>query len=439
MFFRLSPSWKHRGAFAAAQKELNDLYQINADQCCELAQNDNGLPFSDVVLADWLRKIYESGGDTGLHQASINAFADAYMEALQEGYMQKPNYSDKDLKMIKNLRNNTYTFSAAKNAHELKLLTGAILDEKGNVRSFGEFKKAADAITKISRTEWLRAEYNLAVAGSQMASKWADYEPGDLLRYSTAGDARVRDTHRALDGVTKPMEDTFWDTHFPPNGWNCRCDVDRVAYGAITPDDKINSPDVPKLFQTNLGKNGLVFPENHPYYKGFKLEDYLLKIPLEEQYIQPKGKNYKVHVLAHYMPKYRDKNSWGEILNWADFISEKKEVELFILSEIQNAEQLRKHILPNTKGRKNPDFLYNGNYADLKSPKKITTLESLRNLIDEGYKQTNVLMINLNDSPDWSTIEIAVYSRMNPKAKKDLLEIHIRNKDGEYRMYKKPN
>jgi len=43
--------------------------------------------------------------------------------------------------------------------------------------------------------------------------------------YVTAGDFRVRDEHEMLDGVKLPKEDPQWTRIWPPNGFNCRCDV----------------------------------------------------------------------------------------------------------------------------------------------------------------------------------------------------------------------
>ena len=45
------------------------------------------------------------------------------------------------------------------------------------------------------------------------------------VRYITRRDERVRAAHRAWDNVTLPVDDDFWKTHWPPNGWRCRCRV----------------------------------------------------------------------------------------------------------------------------------------------------------------------------------------------------------------------
>ena len=44
-----------------------------------------------------------------------------------------------------------------------------------------------------------------------------------LLLYRTMRDERVRLSHRAWDGVALPIDHTWWATHYPPNGWRCRC------------------------------------------------------------------------------------------------------------------------------------------------------------------------------------------------------------------------
>ncbi len=44
-------------------------------------------------------------------------------------------------------------------------------------------------------------------------------------KYLTMGDERVREAHAALHGLILPASDPFWQTHFPPWDWGCRCQV----------------------------------------------------------------------------------------------------------------------------------------------------------------------------------------------------------------------
>ncbi len=64
------------------------------------------------------------------------------------------------------------------------------------------------------RTAYAKARYE-----SQMKSA------GEYFRYTAVLDSKTRPTHRKLHGTTLLKTDKFWDTNYPPNGWNCRCKV----------------------------------------------------------------------------------------------------------------------------------------------------------------------------------------------------------------------
>jgi SPP1 gp7 family putative phage head morphogenesis protein len=49
------------------------------------------------------------------------------------------------------------------------------------------------------------------------------------LRYVSVMDGRERPEHRALHDTVKPVDDPFWDDHYPPNGWGCRCSVQQLT------------------------------------------------------------------------------------------------------------------------------------------------------------------------------------------------------------------
>ena len=46
-----------------------------------------------------------------------------------------------------------------------------------------------------------------------------------FLMYSAIRDGRERDAHREMNGRIYRKDDPIWQTWYPPNGYNCRCDV----------------------------------------------------------------------------------------------------------------------------------------------------------------------------------------------------------------------
>lgn len=72
---------------------------------------------------------------------------------------------------------------------------------------------------------------------AHMAGRWqqllANKERRPYLQYRTAGDSRVRPQHRAWNGLIFPIDAAFWQTHYPPNGWNCRCTVRAYSQGDL--------------------------------------------------------------------------------------------------------------------------------------------------------------------------------------------------------------
>ncbi len=147
-------------------------------------------------------------------------FITTHAGILDAGF-QKVEMSDK---MRERLTRSNYIFSGIKTFHELNEAFPSMLDENGNKKPFERFLNDVQKINGTYNANYLHAEYNFVQASATMAAKWEQFsEDGDRynLQYRTAKDDKVRPEHAALDGVTLPMSDTFWETYYPPNGWNC--------------------------------------------------------------------------------------------------------------------------------------------------------------------------------------------------------------------------
>ena len=79
----------------------------------------------------------------------------------------------------------------------------------------------------------LKLIFDTNTSMAQAAGQWERIQQTKrshpYLRYITQHDDKVRPAHRAWDGVTLPVDDPFWVTHFPPCGWRCRCRVVSVS------------------------------------------------------------------------------------------------------------------------------------------------------------------------------------------------------------------
>lgn len=181
--------------------------------------------------------------------------------------------STPDYEMLAALRENIYVFSGFKNYQTLKAASELLIDPVTGVkRSFSEFAQEVLTINNEYNINYLYAEYQNAMAQSQMASKWLrfqeDKEALPYLQVDVVLDERTR--HRKWNGITRRVDDAFWDTGgLPPFDWGCRCTVRQLSEGPVTPKSKL--PDLENLikeeFQYNPGKEKTVFPKSHPYYK----------------------------------------------------------------------------------------------------------------------------------------------------------------------------
>lgn len=54
-------------------------------------------------------------------------------------------------------------------------------------------------------------------------------EDAPYLMYDAVDDNRTRPLHKSWDGTVLRWDDPWWQTHRPPNGWNCRCSTVQLS------------------------------------------------------------------------------------------------------------------------------------------------------------------------------------------------------------------
>lgn len=219
------------------------------------------------------KQIWEGTFAGSIDMELTNLVAMYLIQAVEQGLNDyKPQYSTTAPELVANLERNVYQFASAKNYQMMRAMTNALYSSN-TLREWSEFKTVASQINEQYNQLWLQTEYNAAIASAQMAARWHDAPQDCLLQYRTAGDNRVRDSHARLQGVTLPKKDSFWNTHYPPNGWGCRClTVEANEKTPVTPKQSIPTVPIDTLWKTNTAKGQLIFPANHPYYIGVPKE-----------------------------------------------------------------------------------------------------------------------------------------------------------------------
>lgn len=208
-----------------------------------------------------------------LAEPEVQSFINEHAAILDSSY-QDVNMSNV---MRERLNRSDYIFSGIKTFHELHEAFPKLTDENGNRKPFNDFYNDVQKIDSTYNRNYLHSEYNFVNASADMAAKWERFaQDGDRynLQYRTVGDDRVREEHAGLDGITLPIDDPFWHTYYPPNGWNCRCTVVQVLKDKyeVTPHAEAMAmgeaalqTDSKGIFRFNSGIQRKAVPDYNPY------------------------------------------------------------------------------------------------------------------------------------------------------------------------------
>lgn len=186
------------------------------------------------------------------------------LQVVNDTYKELQQFADLKLQM----QTNASVFAAFKSHKQSNDLAKLLLNDNGEIRSFYEFRKATVDIVKEYNVTWLQAEYDVAQRSARMAANWVTFQKSaDVypnLEYKPSRAATPREAHKPFYGIVLPIDHPWWDTHFPPNGWRCKCTV-RPSRKAVT--EQPTGGAVEKGFDFNPGKQKQLFANSHPYYE----------------------------------------------------------------------------------------------------------------------------------------------------------------------------
>lgn len=391
----------------------------------------------------WERKAMERGYDPVL----IQAYGERLSEAVRKGYGKDyvdVDYNTPDYRKLHSLEKNVWQFSSAKTYTQLKQMSDALRRPDGTLRTFEEFRIQTTLITG-QQLRHLKTEYQTAVAGAQMASKWDDIqrmkETYPLLEFIAVEDEHTTALCRSLDGVIRPVDDAFWMQFYPPNHYNCRSTVKQLRKGNITPDNEISRPDIPEIFRVNLGQRGLAFPEDHAYFEGMPVE-------VMEASRQFYPYNMQMDILdisdeitgivrQHYMV---NTNAPDYDRNYAIAVAKAREQKIMVdlmptLDPDTQAVQ-RAVIFPDAKPRVSPDLRIDKVLWEEEGLHAVPTKKNISNAVGRGARQANHVMVSiLNGEFDEKVLGDIAKGRF--KTHRDLKVIEFRFNDGRTVIFEK--
>lgn len=90
-----------------------------------------------------------------------------------------------------------------------------------------------ERLVQLGSPRRLRTIFDVNMRTSYAAGRWERIQRVKArrpwLRYSAVLDSRTRPQHRAWHGTVLAVDDPWWETHSPPNGWSCRCNVQQLS------------------------------------------------------------------------------------------------------------------------------------------------------------------------------------------------------------------
>ncbi len=371
-------------------------------------QLNKDLNIDDIIIKA-INQIYD---DRKINEQTkkilIQSHYEPLKQAVKEGYNVKVEYGTPNYEFLKQLQINTAVFAAFKNHASIKEMASLLKDKEGNLRSRENFKQEALKIDSKYRGSKLDAEYDTAVRSARMAAQWQKIQKNKRiypnLRYMLTKSSKPDATHLTYVGIVRPVDDEFWDVHYPPNRWRCQCGVEQTDEDETDIPD--NLPPINAEFSFNSGKLGQVFDlDNSEYIKSVppKEQPKLIKqakslvnkeaainIPYQTLYESKNGNKVEIHPLS-----FQFNNDVDAVRKVAKSLANFKDgaAAIQILPTVHDKD-LRKALIPDALPGKAPDLRLDGTLFDVKEPTgEKPGSRTIKNLMSDALQQAGNAVI----------------------------------------------
>jgi hypothetical protein len=195
------------------------------------------------------------------NRAAARGISEAYDEkAITDGFLEE-------------VRHNNEVFAAFRTHSMQNAIARQMTDDKGQLKSFHQFRKDVEPLTGKYCDQWLNTEYNTAIIRAHRAADWKHFEAEkDVypnLRWMPTTSANPDPVHARFwtQKLTLPVDDPFWDHHHPGERWGCKCtceQTDEPVNDLGVTEDKTETAS--RGLKGNPGDTGKLFSEDHPYF-----------------------------------------------------------------------------------------------------------------------------------------------------------------------------
>lgn len=428
-----------------AHTDFESLYVLSKRRRIELGKTLN----IDAVIEKAINKLYDDRKIDDETRKQLNQIHyEPLKNGVNEGFNQavKVEYGTPNYEFLKQLQTNTAVFAVFKNHAAMQQMAGLLKDEQGNLRSREDFKKEALKLDATYRGSKLDAEYDTAVRSARMAANWQKYEANKKLypnlRYVRTKANKPDANHLEFVGIVRPVDDPFWNAHYPPNRWRCQCSAEPTDE---EPGDIPNNlPPVDPAFAFNSGKTGQIFdlkksdyiksvaPKQQPKLikeaTSMVITDMMKDIPYQPLYKSKSGTLVEAHALALGNPDFNESLKLAR-----DLANSKLPVNTIQILPIVQDKVLRKTYLPDAKGGFNPDFRIDGVLVDGKEPTMPKAgKNTIQNRIRKAHAQADGALIVLNkDFISEDQLYEDIYAKLHHKAYKSF-QLYLKYGDAWY-------